>query len=359
MQSERGCVPLAGPAAARRQAIRRCDVLRLILMKAILYSTHGFERHAFDRANSAKSHELTYVTAPLDATTASLAKEHVAVIPSINDHVDAPMLQMLAEYGVKLIALRSAGHNNLDLAAARKLGIKAVYVPSYTPYAVAEHVFALTLALLRHIHRAYLRTRDGDFNVEGLVGAQLSGRTFGIVGLGKIGRVVGQIAEGFRCRVIAYDPHLPPDQSPYPLMPLEKLLEQSHVVSLHAPLTAQTRHLMNAERLALLQPGAILINTSRGSLVDTSALIKELKRGHLGGVALDVYEYEAGVFFSDFSECGLHDDVLARLLTLPRVIVTSHMGFMTSEALGEIAATTLASLIQFEHGIPLTHELKP
>lgn len=327
-------------------------------MKAILYSTHGFERHAFDKANSDRAHELTFVTASLEATTAPLAKGHVAMVPSINDNVDAGALELLAECGIRLIALRSAGHNNLDLVAARKLGMKAVYVPSYTPYAVGEHVFALTLALLRNIHRAYLRTRDGDFNVEGLVGGQLKGRTFGVVGLGKIGRVVCEIAQGFGCRVIAYDPFLKQEQSEYPLLPLDELLAQSNVVSLHAPLTPQTRHLMNAERLALLQPGAILINTSRGSLIDTTALIKVIKRGHLGGVGLDVYEREAGVFFSDFSECGLSDDVLARLLTLPRVIVTSHMGFMTSEALGEIAATTLTSLTEFEQGKTLTHELK-
>lgn len=327
-------------------------------MKAIVYSTRGFERHTFEKANTAKAHELTYVTAALDPTTTPLAKGHLAMIPSINDNVDAGALQLLADCGIKLIALRSAGYNNLDLAAAHRLGIKAVYVPSYTPHAVAEHVFALTLALLRNVHRAYQRTHDGDFNVEGLVGGQLHGRTFGVVGLGKIGRVVCDIAKGFGCRVIAYDPFLKPDQSPYPLFPLDELLKQSNVVSLHAPLTPKTKHLINAERLALLQPGAILINTSRGGLIDTAALIEVLKKGCLGGVGLDVYEREAGVFFSDFSERGLHDDVLARLLTFPRVIVTSHMGYMTSDALGEIAMTTLNSLTQFEQGKPLTHELK-
>ncbi len=328
-------------------------------MRAILYSTHEFEREAFERAKSTPAHELTYLSAPLQATTAPLAKGHGAVIPSLNDKVDAAMLQLLANDGVRLIALRSAGYNNLDLAAARQFGLKAVYVPAYTPHAVAEHVFALTLALLRHIPRAYQRARDEDFNVDGLVGTQLNGRTFGIVGLGKIGRVVAGIAQGFGCRVVASDPHANPQQAPCPLLPLEELLAQSHIISLHAPLTAATRHLVNAERLALMQPGAILINTSRGPLVDTAALIEVLKRGRLGGVALDVYEREAGVFYTDLSEQGLTDDVLARLLTFPRVIVTSHMGFLTWEALGEIAATTLASLTEFEQGQPLTHELKP
>jgi len=328
-------------------------------MRTILYSTHQFERKAFDQANSTFGHELTYLSAPLEAATAPLAKGHAAVSPSINDKVDAGMLQLLANYGVRLIALRSAGYNNLDLATTRRLGLKAVYVPGYSPHAVAEHVFALTLALLRHIPRAYQRTREGDFNVEGLVGTLLHGRTFGVVGLGKIGRVVADIARGFGCRVLACDPHANPQQTPDPLLPLEELLAQCHIVSLHAPLTPQTRHLMNAERLALLQPGAVLINTSRGSLVDTAALIDVLKRGHLGGVALDVYEREAGVFFTDLSEQGLSDDALARLLTFPTVIVTSHMGFLTWETLGKIVSTTLASLKEFEQGKLLTHELNP
>jgi D-lactate dehydrogenase len=327
-------------------------------MKAIVYSTRGFEKHAFEKANSSNGHEFTYVTAALDATTAPLAKGHIAMIPSINDNVDASALKLLAQHGVKLIALRSAGYNNLDVDAAHRLGMKTVYVPSYTPHAVAEHVFALTLALLRNVHRAYQRTHDGDFNVEGLVGGQLHRRTFGVVGLGKIGRVVCDIAKGFGCRVIAYDPFLKPEQSSYALFALDELLKQSNVVSLHAPLTPETCHLMNAERLALLQPGTILINTSRGGLIDTAALIEVLKKNCLGGVGLDVYEREAGVFFSDFSECGLHDDVLARLLTFPRVIVTSHMGYMTSDALADITTTTLNSLTEFETDKPLTHELK-
>jgi D-lactate dehydrogenase len=327
-------------------------------MKAAMYSVHRFERTAFERANREKIQDIVYLAAPLDATTARLAEGCTAVIPSLNDAVDTATLQVLAEQGVRLIALRSAGYNNLDLAVAARLGFRAVFVPVYTPHAVAELVFALTLALLRHVPRAYQRTRDENFDVEGLVGTQLSGRTFGVVGLGKIGRVVAGIANGFGCKVIAYDPHANPQDAPCPLLSLDELLVESHVVSLHAPLMAETRHLINAERLAKMQPDAILVNTSRGPLVDTVALVDSLKRGDLGGVALDVYERESGVFYSDRSEQGLSDDVLARLLTFPKVIVTSHMGYLTWEALGEIAATTLESLTEFEQGKTLTHELK-
>jgi D-lactate dehydrogenase len=327
-------------------------------MKAAMYRVQRFERKVFDDANRERMHEFVYIAAPLNATTVSLADGCGAVIPSLNDRLDAATLKLLAERGVKLIALRGAGYNNLDVAAATSLGFKAVYVPAYTPHAVAELVFALTLALLRHVPRAYQRARDENFNVEGLVGTQLSGRTFGIAGLGKIGRVVAGIAAGFGCKVIAYDPHADPQGAPCPLVPLDELLTESHVVSLHAPLTPETHHLMNALRLAKLRRDAILINTSRGPLVDTAALIEALKRDVLGGVALDVYEHESDIFYADYSEQGLTDDLLARLLTFPKVIVTSHMGYLTWEALGEIAATTLASLTEFAQGKKLTHELR-
>jgi D-lactate dehydrogenase len=327
-------------------------------MKAILYSTRHFERVAFDRANGGGLHQLTYIAAPLNPTTARLAEGSGALLPSLNDVVDVAMLQLLEKYGIKLIALRSAGYNNLDVAAAERLGIQAVYVPVYTPHAAAELVFALTLALLRKIPRACQRVRDLNFDVEGLVGTQLEGRTFGLIGLGKIGRVVARIAQGFGCKVIAFDPHANPKDAPCPLLALDDLLRQSHIVSLHAPLTPQTHHLMNAERLAQMPKDAVLINTSRGPVVDSAALIEALKRGELGGAALDVYEGEAGVFYSDLSEQGLADDALARLLTFPRVIVTAHMGYLTWEALGEISATTLASLTEFEQGNPLTYGLE-
>jgi len=329
-------------------------------MKAVLFSAQPFERKAFAAAAAriGSPHEIAYVAAPLDATTAALAKGNEAVIPFVNDQLlDEALLTALAGNGVRLIALRSAGHNNLDIAAARRAGLTCVYVPSYTPHAVGEYVFALLLSLVRRVPRAVTRVRDGNFNIDGLVGSVLHGRTFGIVGLGKIGHVVAEIARGFGCRVIVSDPFADPATVPWPVLPLDDLLGQSDFVSLHAPLTPDTRHLIDARRLSLLPDGAFLINTSRGPLLDSEALIEELKRDRLGGVALDVYDREAEVFFADHSRTPLQDDVLARLLGFPKVIMTSHMGFMTWEALDEIAATTLRNLSEFERGSPLTNEL--
>ncbi|CAN7791869.1 2-hydroxyacid dehydrogenase [Caballeronia sp. LjRoot34] len=326
-------------------------------MKVTLFTTHPFEEEAFElaREDTGSAHALTYVSAPLDTRTAELARASEVVVPFVNDRLDAPLLRQLAAYGVKLIALRSAGHDNLDLVAARREGLRAVYVPSYTPHAVAEHVFALVLSLLRHVPRALARVHEGNFSLNGLIGSQLVGRTFGVIGLGRIGRVVAGIAEAFGCEVLACDPLA--QEKKWPLLPLDELLARSHVVSLHAPLNAQTRHLIDARRLALMQDGAVLVNTSRGPILDTHALINALKEDRLGGAALDVYEREAEVFYVDHSDKALQDDDLARLLSFPNVIVTSHMGFMTREALGEIARTTLASVDEFEKGKPLSHEL--
>ncbi len=327
-------------------------------MKAVMYRVQRFERTAFEQINNKAGHEILYTAAPLDTTTAALSAGSTAVIPSVNDAVTADVLQSLADHGVKLIALRSAGYNHLDLDAAANLGFCVAYVPYYTPHSVAELVFALALALMRYIPRAYMRTRDQNFEVEGLVGTLLHGRTFGVVGLGSIGRVVASIAHGFGCKVIAYDPHADPDTAQFPLVPFDRLLSESDIISLHAPLTDETRNMINAESLAKMRPDAILINTSRGHLVDTAALIHALKRDALGGVALDVYESESDVFYTDRSDRGLTDDVLARLLTFPRVIVTTHMGYLTREALSEIAGTTIASLTEFEQGRPLSNELR-
>ena len=277
-------------------------------------------------------------------------------MPFVNDGLDAAVLRIMAGLGVRLVALRCAGHNNLDLATAATLGIQAVSVPSYTPNAVAEHVFALLLSMVRHIPRANARVRDGNFSIEGLVGFSLHGRTFGVVGLGQIGRAVAAIARGFGCQVLAFDP-APESFAGVELVPLDTLLAESDIISLHAPLTRQTRHMIDAASLARLQPGAILVNTSRGALIDTPALIDRLRTGGLGGVCLDVYEEEAGIFYQDLSNEIIADDALARLLTFPNVLITSHMGFLTREALREIADTTIASLTAFEAGQPLTHAL--
>ncbi|SDV46970.1 2-hydroxyacid dehydrogenase [Chitinasiproducens palmae] len=326
-------------------------------MKAVVFDTHDYDRRALSEANANGTHALTFLDVRLDEQTAKLAEGFDAAIAFVNDHLDEPVLERLAAGGVRLVAMRCAGHNNLDLAAATRLGITVVTVPSYTPHAVAEHVFALTLSLLRSVPRAVSRVRDGNFSVEGLVGSLLCGKTFGIVGFGQIGRVVAGIARGFGCRVVIHDPYVKDTAADVENLPLEDLLARSDVISLHSPLTPQTRHLINAARLAMLKEGAVLINTGRGALVDTLALIETLKADRLGGVGLDVYELEEKFFYTDWSNDVLPDDVLARLLTFRKVLVTSHMGFLTREALAEIAQTTLRSLGDFEAGQTLKNRL--
>lgn len=271
-----------------------------------------------------------------------------AVCVFVQDHVNAPVLGVLASKGVELVTLRCAGFNNVDLEAARELGIAVTRVPAYSPYAVAEHAVALLLTLNRRIHRAFNRVREQNFSLHGLVGFDLHGKTAGIVGTGKIGRILAGILSGFGMRLVGCDPF--PDAAwassiGLEYMALEDLLRCSDVVSLHSPLTPETHHMLNGARLELMKPGACLVNTSRGKLVDTRALIQCLKHGHLGGVALDVYEEEEGVFFEDLSAVALHDDLLARLMTFPNVLITAHQAFLTHEALSEISRVTLSNLV--------------
>jgi len=273
----------------------------------------------------------------------------------VNDRVDAETIRCLRQYGVKLIALRCAGFNNVDLKAAQAAGIPVVRVPAYSPYAVAEHAVALLLALNRKIHRAYNRVREHNFALTGLVGFDLHGKTVGIVGTGKIGRIAAEIFRGFGTRVLAYDPFPQTTwaaEKGIEYVPMSDLLVRSDIVSLHVPLTPETFHFLNTERFNQMKPGAYLINTSRGKLIDTVALIDSLKSGHLGGVALDVYEEEEGVFFEDLSGQVLLDDELSRLLTFPNVLVTSHQAFLTHEALTEIARVTAANIVHLEKGEP-------
>lgn len=326
-------------------------------MRVAVFDTHHYDRAALNEANAVAGHALTFFTPHLDAGTAALAQGCEAVIGFVNDQLDEATLGALAALGVRLVALRCAGHNNIDHDAARQLGLRVTNVPSYAPHGVTEHVFALLLSVVRNTPRAYDRVRDGNFSIEGLVGFNLHGKNFGIVGLGQIGRAVAAIAHGMGCHLLAADPAPPPTSLPITVLPLDEMLAASHVVSLHAPLVPATHHMIDARRLALMRPGAVLINTSRGGLIDTAALIDALKAGHLGGVGLDVYEEEASVFYRDMSGEILSDDMLARLLTFRNVLVTSHMGFLTREALQEIAATTLASLSDFAAGRPLAHEI--
>jgi len=283
----------------------------------------------------------------LSRDTAATAHGAQAVCVFVNDRLDRPCLEALVAQGVRLVALRCTGFNQVDVAAAKALGITVTRVPVYSPYAVAEHAIAMLMALNRKIHRAYNRVRDLNFSLTGLVGFDLHGKTAGIAGTGKIGRIVARILRGFGMQVLAYDPY--PDrewaaQEGVEYVDAPTLAQRSDVLSLHVPLTAETRHLIRQETLALMKPGAILVNVSRGGLIDTTALIGALKSGHLGGVALDVYEEEEGIFFEDLSGQVLQDDELARLLTFPNVLITAHQAFLTKEALTDIARTTVANL---------------
>ncbi|MCO7622284.1 2-hydroxyacid dehydrogenase [Pseudomonas guariconensis] len=323
-------------------------------MRVLLFSSQHYDQESFTQASRDSSLELHYQSARLTQDTVALAQDFEVVCAFINDELDATVLERLAAGGTRLIALRSAGYNHVDLAAARRLGLSVVRVPAYSPHAVAEHAVALILALNRRLHRAYNRTREGDFTLHGLTGFDLHGKTVGVVGTGQIGAAFAHIMAGFGCQLLAYDPYPNPELLALGAryVELPELLSQARIISLHCPLTEHTRHLINAQSLATLQPGAMLINTGRGALVDTPALIDTLKCGQLGYLGLDVYEEEAQLFFEDRSDLPLQDDVLARLLTFPNVIVTAHQAFLTHEALAAIASTTLDNIIRWTEGDP-------
>lgn len=291
----------------------------------------------------------------LSAQTAPTAAGARAVCVFVNDQVDAACLHQLAELGVKLIALRCAGFNNVDLPAAHARNLPVVRVPAYSPHAVAEHTVALLLTLSRRTHRAYNRVREQNFSLNGLVGANVHGKTVGVVGTGKIGRITAQIFRGFDATVLAFDPKPMPDWAgPFGIRYVEpaELLAASDIITLHLPLLPETKHLINARTIAQMKRGVILLNTSRGKLIETKVLIQALKSGQVGGVALDVYEEEEGVFFEDLSGQVLQDDQLSRLLTFPNVLITAHQAFLTREGLSEIARVTVDNLLNLERGQP-------
>jgi D-lactate dehydrogenase len=332
-------------------------------MKIAIFDTHKFEKSYFEtanqqpRAHSSTPHRITWLDARLNSQTARLAVGHDAVGSFVNDRVDAETCSQLAALGVRLIALRCAGTNHVDLQAARLHKLQVVRVPEYSPHAVAEHAVALLLTLNRKIHRAHNRVREMNFSLDGLVGFDLYKKTVGVIGVGRIGQVFAQIMSGFGTEVLLFDPQTPTAFAAKVgarVTSLEELLQRSDVISLHCPLNEQTRHMLDAQRFYQMKPGAMIVNTGRGALIETRALIQALKSGRLGGAALDVYEEEAGVFFEDLSERGVNDDQLARLLTFPNVLITSHQAFLTHEALTAIAQTTLQSLDEFESGRPLS-----
>lgn len=329
-------------------------------MRIAVFDTKNYDRQSLDLANQQFGHHLSYFEPRLNQDTLDLVHDVDAVCPFVNDRLDAELIARLVQRGVRLITLRCAGFNGVDLAACQQHGIVVTRVPAYSPHAVAEHAFALLLAVVRRIHKSYVRVREMDFSLDGLVGFDLYRKTIGVVGTGRIGQATIAIAKGFGMRVLAFDVYPQAgldEQLGFEYVSMERLLQQCDVVSLHLPLTPQTQHMINAEALAGMKSGAVLINTSRGALVETTALIAALKDGRLAGVGLDVYEMEEGVFFENHSEVGLQDDQLARLLTFPNVLVTAHQGFLTREALDNIAETTLANATAFEQGLVLANKV--
>ncbi|MGB4102101.1 MAG: 2-hydroxyacid dehydrogenase [Alphaproteobacteria bacterium] len=329
-------------------------------MKVLFYSARPYDRDSMQTANGGR-HQLEFTEARLDEKTALLAQGFDAVCGFVNDCFTAPVLQSLKAAGVRLVLLRCTGFNNIDLTAAQANNICVMRVCRYSPYAVAEFAVTLMLALNRKVHHAYNKVREDNFLLDGLLGFDLNGKTVGIVGTGKIGRVLARILNGFGCTIRAYDlrENDACKEAGVRYVPLPELLRSSDIVSLHVPLTPQTQHMIGAEALATMKPGAMLINTSRGGLIDTMALIQALKARRLGAVGLDVYEGEGDLFFRDLSGQVMQDDIFVRLLSFPNVLVTGHQSFLTQEALRDIAQTTISNADDFIAGRTNENCLKP
>lgn len=330
-------------------------------MKTAVFSSRQYDRDFLSEANreAGKQHDLSFFEVRLNGDTASLASRHEAVCVFVNDRLDHPALERLAAQGVRLVALRSAGFNHVDLEAARALGLTVARVPAYSPQSVAEHTVALILSLNRKIHKAYARIREGNFMLEGLLGFNLSGKTVGVIGTGKIGLCVARIMKGFGCNIRAFDPE--PGRELQALggryLDLPDLLAEADITTLHCPLNPATHHLVNADAIGQMKNGAMLINTSRGAVVDAGALIAGLKSGKVGSVGLDVYEEEGDLFFENLSDKMIQDDVFARLLTFPNVLITGHQAFFTAEAMTAIAETTIGNISSFEETGKALHEV--
>ncbi|MBY0515974.1 MAG: 2-hydroxyacid dehydrogenase [Bacteriovoracaceae bacterium] len=316
-------------------------------MKIAFFSTQIFEKDLFFKYATQNKHEITFFEYALNAKTAQLAQGHDCVCCFVSDLLDEETIKELQQIKIRLISLRSAGFNHVNLDAASQFHIPVVRVPAYSPYSVAEHTAALLMCLNRKIHKAYARVKEQNFKIDGLMGFDLHGKTVGVIGTGKIGSAFAKIMNGFGCRVLAYDPQ-PNSELPVEYVTLEKLYSQSKIISLHLPLNPETHHLINEEAFSKMMDGVFLLNTGRGALIDTIALINALKTNKIGAAGLDVYEEEEGVFFKDLSNKILSDDVLTRLLTFPNVIMTSHQAFFTEEAVNNIAQTTIDNITQFE-----------
>lgn len=314
-------------------------------MRFAFFDAKPYDRPSFDKYGAAEGIEFKYFETRLCADTVELAHGFDGVCAFVNDTLDAEVLDRLYEYGIRVIALRCAGFNNVDVSHAK--GRMHVFrVPAYSPYAVAEHAMAMLLTSVRRTHKAYIRTKDFNFSLGGLIGFDLHGKTVGVVGTGKIGRVFIDICRGFGMRVLAYDKY-PAEGSDIEYVSLERLFAESDIISFHCPLTEETYHMVNAESIAEMKTGVILVNTSRGALIDAEALLSAIKSRKVGAACLDVYEEESEFFFEDFSGHIVEDDVLARLISMPNVLVTSHQAFLTEEALDNIAGTTVGNIVEF------------
>ncbi len=329
-------------------------------MRTAVFSTKNYDRQFLLPAATAAGHELVFFEPRLSLQTAPLAAGFPAICAFVNDLLQSDVLNQLASGGTKFIALRSAGFNNVDLETCHQLGLRVARVPAYSPEAVAEHAVGLMLALNRKFHKAYNRVREGNFAIDGLLGFDMHGRTVGVIGTGKIGAVAARILTGFGCKLLFHDVYQHPAcQALGRYVSLEDLLSQSDIVTLHCPLSLQTYHMINRAAIHRMKPGVMLINTSRGALIDTPAVIEGLKNGHIGHLGLDVYEEEAELFFEDHSSHVIQDDVFMRLATFPNVLITAHQAFFTATALEQIACTTIANLTAFERGEPTPNELLP
>ncbi len=318
-------------------------------IKLTVFSTKNWVSTSFEKVNKRFNYDITYFESRFDYKTAPLAAGADAICVFVNDKADARALEILKEHNVKLIALRCAGFNNVDIDKAKELGIGIVRVPAYSPYAVAEHTLGLILALNRKLHKAYTRVRDGNFALDGLLGFDIHNKTIGVVGTGKIGQIFCKLMHGFGTRILAFDkfPSQEMQDMGVEYVDLQTLYQQSDILSLHCPLTYETYHMINDYAIASMKPGVMIVNTSRGPLIDTNAVIDGLKKGKVGYLALDVYEEEEALFFEDLSEKVIQDDQFVRLETFPNVLITAHQAFFTKEAIQNISETTFSSIQEF------------
>lgn len=328
-------------------------------MKVAIFSAKPYDEQFLNEANLEFGHELHFFENHLNEKTVCLAFGFPAVCVFPNDDLNGKVLETLAEHGTRIIALRCAGYNNVDLATAKDLGLHVVRVPAYSPYAVAEYALGMMLTLNRKYHKAYNRVREGNFTLQGLMGFDLHGKTVGIIGTGRTGTVMANILTGFNCRILAYDPcpNFLYEEHGVHYVDLPELFAHADIITLHCPLMAHTHHLIDESTVQQMKEGVMLINTSRGAVIEAQAVLKGLKSGKVGALGLDVYEEESEIFFEDFSDTGISDDTLARLLTFPNVLITSHQAFFTKEAMANISQVTLANISEIERSVTCENEI--